>query len=452
MTAIPTAATELEEWLSDPAKMGNLFNEDGTAKPDFGQFVKNYADAAVRRDETISQQIEEQVQAAMADWAREQVPGQRRVPVGGSARAASAPETSAPGAKLDGIFHNRADFLFAAGMHSPKLGDRLGEHPELAEALGRVERIQNAYGTKIPADGGFLVPEEFRQTIMQVALEQSVTRPRATVIPMSTQTLDIPAVDETTHASQSLFGGVICYWAAEAAALTATSAKFARIRLEANKLTAYAEVPSELPEDAPAFEAWFMQNMPKALAWSEDYAFINGNGAGQPLGWMSAAAALSVTKETGQTADTIVWENLVKGFSRMLPTSLGNAVWIANIDTLPELATMALSVGTGGAPVWLNSGTEGPPARVLGRPLYFTEKVPKLGDAGDINFVDLSYYAIGDRQAMRFGMSEDYLFKNDELAYRLIQRVDGRPTLLSALTPVKSTSTLSAFVKIAARA
>jgi len=450
VTAIPKAAHELEEWLSDPAKMGSLFDEEGKATPQFTEFMSNYAAASVRKDETISQQIEEQVQASMAEYLKANGSKTKKIDLGG--RALSARATSAPGARADGVFGNRADFLFAAAMGSPAMGDRLGGMPELVDQLGKLSKIQNSYGTTIPADGGFLVPEEFRQDIMQVALETAITRPRATIIPMSTATLDIPAVDETTHASQSLFGGVICYWAAEAATLTASSAKFAKVRLDASKLTAYAEVPSELSEDAPAFDAWFMANMPKALTWSEDYAFVNGNGVGQPLGWLNSPAAISVTKETAQTADTIVWQNVIKMFSRMLPTSLGSAVWVANIDTLYELASMAQQVGTGGSTVWINNGTEGPPARILGRPLYFTEKVPTVGDAGDISLVDLSYYAIGDRQAMRWGVSKDLLFQSDELAYRLIQRVDGRPLLLSALTPAQSTATLSAFVKLAVRA
>ena len=124
-----------------------------------------------------------------------------------------------------------------------------------------------------------------------------------------------------------------------------------------------------------------------------------------------------MTKETNQTAATIVYENIVKMYSRMLPTSLGNAVWIASIDTFPELATMALSVGTGGSAVWLgnfqNSGDATPPVSILGRPVYFTEKAEPLSTTGDINFVDLSYYLIGDRQTMQAMSSEHYQFQND---------------------------------------
>jgi HK97 family phage major capsid protein len=138
-------------------------------------------------------------------------------------------------------------------------------------------------------------------------------------------------------------------------------------------------------------------------------------------------------------------------YARMLPSSLSRAVWICSIDTFPELATMALSVGTGGSAVWLNNGVEGPPATILGRPVVFTEKTPALGNDGDINFVDLGYYLIGDRQVMSAMSSPHFRFQNDETAYRIIERIDGQPWLKSAITPKNSGPTLSPFVQMADR-
>jgi HK97 family phage major capsid protein len=172
-----------------------------------------------------------------------------------------------------------------------------------------------------------------------------------------------------------------------------------------------------------------------------------------PLGFANAANAAIIANaaEAGQPATTIVWENIVKMFARMLPSSLGRAVWIASIDTFPELATMALSVGTGGSAIWLNNGQTGPPMTILGRPVIFTEKAPRLGSQGDISFVDLGMYLIGDRQVMSAMSSPHYKFQNDQTAYRIIERVDGRPWMQSAITPKNSGNTLSAFVQLAAR-
>lgn len=357
---------------------------------------------------------------------------------------------SAPGAKIDDadLFGSAAEFLQTIWHKADSLpGDKAARREKL-EAL---HRIKNDYGSTIPADGGFLIPETLRSDVMMIALETAVTRPLSTVIPMESLSVLIPAVDSTSNVS-SVFGGIVCYWTEEGAALTESQGKFRRLKLEAKKLTAYSEVPNELVADATAFGAFFNQSYPRAMAWYEDDGFMNGTGVGEPLGWLNAAAAVSVAKEAGQAADTIVWENIVKAYARMLPSSLGNAVWVASINTFPELATMALSVGTGGSAIWLNNGVVGPPVSILGRPVIFTEKAPVLGDAGDINFVDLSYYAIGDRQVMQAESSTDFRFQNDVTAYRFIQRVDGRPLVESAITPKNGGDALSPFVKVAARA
>jgi HK97 family phage major capsid protein len=262
-------------------------------------------------------------------------------------------------------------------------------------------------------------------------------------------------IDDTSHAS-SVFGGIVAYWTEEAASITESQASFGRVVLDAKKLTAFASVPNELLADATAFGAFFDTVFPRALAWYEDVAFMTGDGVGQPLGFINCPASVSVNKESGQATNTIVWENITKMYARMLPTALSNAVWIASIDTFPQIATMALSVGTGGSAVWLgnfqNSGADTPPVSILGRPVYFTEKASALGTTGDINFVDLSYYLIGDRQTMQAMSSEHYQFQNDKTAFRIIERLDGRPWLQSAITPQNnSSSTLSPFVQLASR-
>lgn len=462
MPAAPATVKDLETFIGE-MKYNDFFTEDGTAKPAFSETIQAYMDQSREGDTGLQQQIDDQVnasvRASLADLLSEEQAkdSQRlRVDMRPGTNVDRTARKAAPGTQVDEIWPDHGEFLQAAYYQHGSFPDA----DELDAKLARAGAIQNSYGTEIGSDGGILVPEEFRQEIMTPALEQGITRPYATVIPMKAGSLSLPAVDDTTHASKVLFGGIVCYWAGEETTMTDTNAKFGEIKLEPEDLTAYAAVPSKLISQAPAFLAWMMRNMPSAIAWSEDYAFIAGTGAGQPLGWATAAnpATVSVTRETGQSSggdpglNTIVWENIVKMYARMLPTSQGSARWVANINTFVQLQSMAMSVGTGGAPIWLNNGAEGPPARILGRPVDFTEKVPGLGSAGDISYVDLSYYAIGDQMAATMESSRDFLFSTNKTAFRYVQRVDGRPMLLSALTPVNdSTNTLSAFVNIAQR-
>lgn len=447
--AIPKDAAELEAMLGDTSTLAEIAKTPAA----LGEFVRNYVKSQqAKNGEYIEATVKEQAQIAVAEMLKDNASTLRnrgKLDLGkGSPSKGAAYLEDAPGALLDGEFRNFNEFM--ASIRPDGGRARRG-----AEDQERWRRIANDYSTVDPAKGGFLVPEVFRSQLLQASLETAIVRPRAMVVEMDGPVVAFPTVDETTHVD-SLYGGITGTWVGEGESLPESEARFGRVVLRANKLVSYCEAPSELPADAPrAWSSFINTAMPRAISFFEDDAFLTGNGVGKPLGVLHAnnTALVTVAKESGQTADTIHWENLIKMYARMLPGSLGTAVWIASIDTFPELATMALSVGTGGSAIWLNNGVEGPPARILGRPVLFSEKVNKLGDGGDISFVDLGQYLVGDRGEMRVQSSEHYKFGNDVVSYRVIQRADGRPWLKSAITPANgSTNTLSPYVTLAERA
>lgn len=447
-TTIPRSADELEEMLHDSAKAKDVLKDQGALK----DFIVAYADGQRASDPGIEQQVRDQVDAVFADALRkEQIDSINRLNLSTESKpVARSPHynAKAPGAGADKMFDKWSDYLFNIWSRNTSA--------ESFEAKTKLSALQNALGSTVPSDGGFLIPETLRSELLRVALETALVRPRARVIPMETLSVPFPTVDSTSNAS-SVHGGIIGYWTEEGGALTDSSPTFGRINLVAKKLTVYSEIPNELFQDSLiSLQAFMAQAYPEALSWFEDLAFINGTGVGEPLGFLKATAAVSVTKETGQAADTILYENIVKAYSRMMPSSINRAVWVAHIDTFPQLATMALAVGTGGSAVWMGTNSHdavgSPPMSILGRPVIFTEKVPTVGDAGDINFVDFGYYLVGDRQSMQADTSTDYKFGNDKTAMRIIERVDGQPWLRTAITPNQGTNTLSPFIKIAARA
>ncbi|GAA2673813.1 hypothetical protein GCM10010400_39920 [Streptomyces aculeolatus] len=445
---VPRNADELEQMLGDDTRRAEILKSQDSLT----EFITNYAKQQAASDPTIEAQIREETQKQFADLLKDnQIDAINRLnlsPEGTPAARSKHYNAKAPGAALDKKFASWSDFMSATWAGAK------GEAALSGQA--EIARIQNAFGSSIPADGGFLIPEYLRSELLRVALETSVVRSRARVVPMETLTVPYPMLDSTSNAS-SVYGGVTAFWTEEGAELAESSPTFGRIMLMAKKLTLYSELPNELFSDSViSLEQFMSDSYPEALAWFEDVAFTDGNGAGQPMGYLNAPAAVAVAKESGQTAGTIVWENIVKAYSRMLPSSIGRAVWVAHIDTFPELATMALSVGTGGSAVWMGTGAHdgvgAPPMTILGRPVIFTEKVSSVGTAGDINFVDFGYYLVGDRQAMQMDTSIHYKFGNDKTAVRLIERVDGQPWIKSAITPRKGSNTLSPFVKVATRA
>jgi HK97 family phage major capsid protein len=467
---IPTTAAELEAMLTDTKTLGEIAKTPAS----LGEFVRNYVKASQARfGESIAAQVREQTQAALLEMVRTTPGTSNRLDLGGAkAHAYAALEDAlsgrgpspfnrsaqirknklfnraAPGSSVNGMFAEPADFYRALSLKCNATSS-LPDGPELLGKLTENDRIRNSFGTNVPADGGFLIPEEFRSELLLVALEQSLIRQRATVIPMGTQRVSIPAVDSTTDAT-SVFGGIVCTWVDEGTQPTETSGKFAAVTLDAKKLMAYLTAPNELVADAAAFGGYLDATLPQAIAFEEDYRFMMGSGAGEPLGFVNSSAAIIASAVGGQGANTIVVDNLAAMFARMLPSSLGNAIWIASIDTFPQLALMSVSGVIGNStPVWMNNGVIGaPPISIYGRPVYFTEKLPTLGTTGDICFVDPAFYLVGDRQTMQASASPHFAFNVDKTAYKIIERVDGRPWLRSAITPKNSGNTLSPFVQL----
>jgi HK97 family phage major capsid protein len=459
---IPDTASGLEEMLGNRDTVNKLF-----AAGKFPEAIRAYATVTNQQNQDIRAQVTAEVEKVTAQFLKDHAAegfGTRALdlrpdgnPVAGlnPGRNADARYNAkyglfsprAVGAKLDKEFTGQmaASDFFTTIWHNA---------PRDAETNLRLNRIRNAFSSEIPSEGGFLIPETLRSELLRLSLETSIVRPRARTIPMESLRVPFPAIDETSHAS-SVYGGIVAYWTEEGAALTASSATFGRIVLEAKKLTTYTEVPNELLADSiGSFEAFINQIFPEAMGFYEDIAFIKGSGVGEPLGVLDAnnTAMVVVNKESAQDPLSIVWENIVKMYSRMLPQSLGRAVWIATIDAMPQLATMALAVGTGGGPIWLTNGQDGFPMQILGRPVIFTEKAPAtVGSQGDLSFVDLSMYLIGDRQAMSAMSSPHYKFANDVTAFRITQRLDGRPWVQSAITPQNGGPTLSPYVQLQSR-
>jgi HK97 family phage major capsid protein len=446
--AIPATAEEFEDSLSDPKKVAAML-KDGS----FKDHVKSYAENLYGN---VSAEIKAETQRAMAAWIKENrekgiTPVDLKDTDGNFNPSAARQKVAnrrtynprAIGAKADKVFPDLATY-FQDVWHA---GRKTKEQSE------RLEALQNAYTEGAPSEGGFLVPEEFRSEILRLSLEKSIVRQRARVVPMQGGKLNFPMIDSTTN-SGTVFGGIEFFWTEEGGEIEDSQAKFGKVKLEPWKLTGLAHASNELVKDWGAFGMFIDEIFPEAMGFSEDIAFLKGDGVGKPAGALHHEnnALVLINKENGQAASTIVWENVIKMYSRLLPSSLDRAVWIASPDTFAELATMALAVGTGGVAVWLTDGTGRPVLTLLGLPVIRSEKAPGiLGAQGDLSLVDFGFYLVGDRQAMEVKSSEHVRFTSDMTTYRIIERVDGTPWLQSPITPENGGPTLSPFVQLAAR-
>jgi HK97 family phage major capsid protein len=449
---VPRNGDELAEMFGDPGRYQGIL----ASKETLQAFIRAYAQQVQGEGTDLHRLVAEETQRVFAEMLRANGmdgdksgvkrlnldPQTRPANMLTSHKQATAYNAKAPGVVLDGQFESAADYFQHVWHNNPS-----------ADVRAKMEQIRNAHSSVVPAEGGYLVPEVLRSELLRVALEMAVVRPRATVVPMASARVHFPVIDSTTNAG-SVYGGMVAYWGEESAMLQESNPRFGRTTLDAKKLTGLAAVPSELlQESLISFAALIGALWPEALATFEDVAFMSGTGVGEPLGFLGAGnpAGVAVDAESGQSASTIVLENVIKMYSRMLPTSLARGVWICSPEALSELFTMALSVGTGGGPVMLTNVAGPAPMTIFGRPLLISEKAGRLGARGDLAFVDLSYYLVGDRQTMSAASSTDYQFGSDKVTYRIIQRVDGTPWLQSPITPQNGGPALSPFVELAAR-
>jgi len=300
--------------------------------------------------------------------------------------------------------------------------------------------------------GGFLIPEQYVMEIQQLALERSIVRSQnPMLIPMSTDTVNIPRIDESSHAS-TLYGGIAAYWTEEAGTKTESEPKFGNCKLTAHELSGYTRASNALIADnAVGLEMLLKRLFSDAYAWFEDTAFVTGNGVGQPLGITNSPCLISITRQ----ANTIVrYNDLVAIWSQVFPESRGKGVWLMNHEVLEQL----MQAGAGNAAqasghqlVWVAQDQGAAlklPEAIFGRPYIVTEKMPALGSASDIGFFDLSYYIIGDRQKLTIDSSSHVGFTSNTTYWRFVIRVDGQPWLSSAITPANGTQTLSPFVAL----
>jgi len=297
--------------------------------------------------------------------------------------------------------------------------------------------------------GGYLLPKGFSPDLLALDPEDDPIAGLTTKIPMDTAVLDIPARVDKDH-STSVSGGLRVYRRAEADSASASRMTFEQVTLRAHALMGVSYATEELLSRSPrSFVALLAAGFKDEFGAKGLEEKLTGSGVGMPEGILNTPCMISVTKETGQVADTIVYENVVKMAARCW--RFGRSVWLANHNVLPQLAQMTLDVGTGGVPVWQFSAREGFPSTLLGRPIFFTEFAETLGDTGDLVLGVWDQYLEGTLTAPQSAESVHVRFVNHERCFKFWLENDGRCWWRSALTP-RNGDTLSPFVKLNERA
>lgn len=322
--------------------------------------------------------------------------------------------------------------------------------------LQRVEETRaSGMNEGVGSEGGFLVPPNFSSQLIAPVWEDPEVLSKVNKISLTSgNDFSCPRINESSREDGSRYGGIRLYQVAEAGSKTPSKPDLGLFELKCKKTAGLIYLTDELMADVGALEGYIKAMFPPEFQFYVINLLINGTGAGQALGILNAGCLVSQAKESGQVAATVVTENIVKMYSRMMPGSLKNAVWHINQDVMPSLFTMGIQVGLGGAPIFMPAGglSQSPYNTLLGRPIIPLEQCSTLGTVGDIIFADWSQYWAIDRGEIQQASSIHVRFVYDETALRFVYRFDGAPWRASAVTPHSgSSNTLSPFVVLATR-
>lgn len=332
---------------------------------------------------------------------------------------------------------------------------RASQNPSAVDQRLLIGAAATGMNQTVGAEGGFLVPPAFSATIwdgMNTSPDNLLGRTDQYTI--EGESLSFNANAETSRATGSRWGGVRGYWINEAGQIPSSKPTFRQVKIEPHQLAVLVYATDKLLKNANvALEQYLTRAAIEEILFLTGDSIINGTGVGQPKGILNSACRVTIAKESGQAANTIVKKNIDKMWARMHSKARANAVWFINQNIEVELENMTLPVGTGGVPVYMPAGglADAPLARLKGRPVVPIEYCPTLGTEGDIILADMKAYASGTQGGVDAAMSMHLRFDYAESVFRFMFAVDGQPWLNSPITPFKGTDTLSPFVTLATR-
>lgn len=327
----------------------------------------------------------------------------------------------------------------------------------MAVYRGDAKRLKSIYGAVkdqtegAGAQGGFLVPREYSQQLLQVTAADNQIVSRVTRVPVTVESGDYPALDQftapTAGAGDTAFaGGLTVAKTAEGGTLTETQARFKLLTWKLNKIGGYTEVSNELIADSPtSIEALLGALFRVAVAAKKEYYILRGTGNGEPLGILNASCAIGVTPATNNEFD---WADVLTMRSRFKKVMGPDGVWIIHPSIWPDIGTLEVSAGSGGvfaATAQFQGGITSVP--LLGMPILESEHLPQANSTAVI-LADLKSYALFEKGELSIAFSEHAAFTADKGTWRFTERMDGKPWLINAITLADPTGsyTVSPFV------
>lgn len=266
-------------------------------------------------------------------------------------------------------------------------------------------RQKAAMAATSPTDGGFLIPEQFSQDVIELLRPMSVVRSLAgRTLPMPTGTLNIPKITD----------GSTAYYQGENTNATKSALKTGNLKMTWKKLIALVPLSNDLVRySSPGADAIVRTDMVRAIAQRENQAFLRDTGTDAgPKGlryWANQSTNILDVSNTTWTTQTVATD-LGRCVLRLVDANvpLSKPGWLFAPRTWNYLRMLQTTTGAFIYQAEMNNGL------LLGYPFKWSTQIPtNLSDHGrttnggetEIYFADFDDVIIGDAMSLRVDAS-----------------------------------------------
>ena len=286
---------------------------------------------------------------------------------------------------------------------------------------GVTYEVRNVLSEGVDSEGGYLVPDEFENTLVSCLEEEGSIRSLAHVFTTSNGVHKIPVVQTKGTAN----------WIDENGSYGDSDDVFGQEQIDAHKVGTVIKVSEELLNDS-AFdlEKYFQDEFARRIGAKEEEAFIVGDGSKKPTGILNATGGAEIGV-TAASDKAITADEVIDLFYSVKAPYRKNAVWVLNDATVRAIRKLKDS---NGQYLWQPALHEGDHETLLGKKILTSPYMPEIG-AGQkvVMFGDLSFYWIGDRQGITFKRLNERYADMGQVGFLASKRVDGKLVLPEAI-------------------
>jgi HK97 family phage major capsid protein len=319
-----------------------------------------------------------------------------------------------------------ARFMRAAARHDDNVIKQMNEN-NAGDGGGGAE-----------ADGGYLVPVEFKPTLLRIIEQYGVARQEFQIVPMTRDEMQFPVYNgEWTDGGQPAGP---TYWVNENAAITPSWAQFANVTMTCRKLAALVPTSNELLQDAALPIASLIATLVgEFLAKEEDrVGFVAA--VGDSSNYLGAVPSAGKTVTTSGTAiSSMTAEDLLNMTLQLSRGALAGAKFYMHRSVMALIRTLKT---VDGMYIYQHPSVSGP-ATIWGYPIVEVETLRANSGGADADqrfvlFGNLKNMYMGDRMSLSVASTDLVGFANFQTHFRFVERIGFKAVLPDTLCALKT--------------